>query len=220
MNPRPQFVVATGDYMFAGTSGSQAQTQANLYKKASQQYSGTLFAAMGNHECNGLTGSNCTGAPTANLTAFMNTLVTPLGQSLPYYTVPFSATDGSWTAKLVIVACNKWDSTQHSWLAAQLAQPTTYTLVARHQPAATTSGPCVNDVEALLAANPYNLSLVGHVHTYQVQGKEVTVGTGGAPLDNGGVHGYATVEQTTAGFVVTEYDYATAAPVSSTTVPF
>ena len=71
----------------------------------------------------------------------------------------------------------------------------------------------------MLASNPYNLSIVGHTHSYRATGKEIVVGTGGAPLSFG-TYGYATVEQTGSGFRVTEYDYATAAPISSTTVPF
>jgi hypothetical protein len=220
MSPRPQFVVGTGDYMFAVTDKSLAEDQINLYTKASSQFSGTLFAAMGNHECNGLTNSNCTGTPTANFTAFMQALVTPLGQSLPYYSVPITATDGSWTAKMLIIACNSWNATQQSWLTAQLATPTTYTILVRHENAASNTGPCVNEVESLMTTNPYNLSLVGHVHEFSVSGKEVIVGTGGAPLDSGKTYGYATVEQTASGFQVSEYDYATAAPVSTTTIPF
>jgi hypothetical protein len=152
----------------------------------------------------------------------MSTLVQPLGQSLPYYSIPINATDGSWTAKLIILACNDWDSTQKSWLQNQLAQATTYTFVARHEPAATTNAPCVSDVEGLLASYPYNLSLVGHSHTFAQSGKQVIVGTGGAPIasSSSATYGYATVEQTSSGFTVTQYDYSTAAPVSTQTIPF
>jgi hypothetical protein len=218
MSPRPQFVVGTGDYQYASTTGATNQAQLNLYASALKAYTGTLFAAMGNHECDGYTADNCTSA-TSNYTAYFNTLVQPLGKTLPYYSIPINATDGSWTAKLLIVACNYWSSTQQSWLTSQLAQKTTYTFVARHEPADATTGPCVSEVESLLASNPYNLSLVGHTHHFQANGKEIIVGNGGAPL-SGGTYGYTIVQQTTAGFVVTDYDYSTAAPVSSTTVPF
>jgi hypothetical protein len=175
---------------------------------------------MGNHECDGYTADNCTSA-TNNYTAYYNALVAPLGKTLPYYTVPINAIDGSWTAKVIILACNYWSTTQQSWLSTELAKPTTYTFVVRHEPASATTAPCVSDVESLLASNPYNLSLVGHTHHFQANGKEIIVGNGGAPLTAGTTsYGYATVEQTAAGFVVTDYDQATGAAVSSTTVPF
>jgi hypothetical protein len=219
MSPRPQFVVGTGDYQYASTTSTSGAAQLKLYASAMHAFSGSVFAAMGNHECDGFTADNCAGKATNNLTAFMNTLVTPLGKSLPYYTIPINATGGTWTAKLIILACNQWDATQKSWLASELARSTTYTFVVRHEPASDPRGPCVNDVESLLGAHPYNLSIVGHTHHFQLSGKEVVVGNGGAPL-SGGTYGYTTVEQTTSGFRVTNYDYASAAPVSSTTVPF
>jgi hypothetical protein len=181
-----------------------------------QQYSGTVFAAMGNHECDGYTADNCS-APTNNFSAFMDALVKPLGQALPYYAVPIQGSDGSWTAKLLIVACNAWSGDQKTWLEGQLGMQTTYTIVVRHEPASATTGPCVADAESLLAAYPYDLSLVGHTHHYAVGGKEIVVGNGGAPL-SGGTYGYAVVEQTGAGFTVSDYDYATAQPVSSNMV--
>jgi hypothetical protein len=218
MSPRPQFVVATGDYMFASTAGAEAAKQIDLYAHAMQSYKGTVFAAMGNHECDGYTAHNCTAA-TNNYNAFMDTLVRPLGKSLPYYTIPISATDGSFTAKVVVLACNAWDSTQKAWLASQLAMPTKYTIVVRHEPASADTGPCVVDAENLLAKNPYNLSIVGHTHSYRTNGKEIVVGHGGAPLSSG-TYGYATVEQTASGFRITNYDYASAAPLASVMVPF
>jgi hypothetical protein len=221
MNPRPQFVVATGDYQFSIPLTGQSNTQVGLYRKAEQAFSGTVFSTMGNHECTGLTQVNCSmSSLLSNIPAYMNSLVLPLGQTLPYYTVPFNGSNGSWNAKLIVVACNLWDPTQKAWLADQLAQPTTYTLIAQHQPSTTTDGPCVNDVNALLANHPYSLSLVGHDHEFAVNGREVKVGISGAPLSSGASNwGYATVEQTSKGWVVTEYDYATAAPLATVTVP-
>jgi hypothetical protein len=217
MSPRPQFVVSTGDYQYATSTGSAGAPQLALYNSARQAYTGTLFAAMGNHECDGYTADNCT-SPTNNYTAFANTLLAPLGQSLPYYSIPISATDGSWNAKLLILACNYWSSTQQAWLTTELAQKTTYTFVVQHEPASATTGPCVSAVEGLLASSSYSLSIVGHTHHFASSGKEIIVGNGGAPL-SGGTYGYATVEQQSGGFVVTNYDYSTAAPVSSVTIP-
>ncbi len=121
MSPRPQFVISTGDYQYASTTGGQNATQLGLYVSAAKQFTGVLFAAMGNHECDGFTADNCAGKTTANLTAFLNAMVKPLGKTLPYYSVPITALDGSWTAKVLIVACNDWDSTQQSWLSSDLA---------------------------------------------------------------------------------------------------
>jgi len=220
LNPRPQFVIGTGDYMFASTTGSEAQTQMNLYTQAQSNYSGTVFASMGNHECDGFTADNCTPGQTTNYNVFMNALVTPLGYSTPYYSIPVHATDNSWTAKLVIVACNQWDAAQRTWLTNQLASSTTYTILARHEPAASSTGPCVTDAENLMTQYPYNLSLVGHTHTFRLSSKEVIVGTGGAPITTSGVpYGFATVEKISSGWQVKQYDYSTGLPINTYVVP-
>jgi hypothetical protein len=218
MTPRPQFVVATGDYMFAKTTGTTAASQMALYAQARSGFSGPVFAAMGNHECTGYTNSNCVTQTTANLTAFMNTLVTPMGRTTPYYSVPFRDVNGQWTAKLVVTACNAWDSTQQSWLAAELAKPTTYTFVARHEPTGST-GPCNTTMDSMLQTATYNLLLVGHTHTYYHSGKMLVEGVGGAPISGSANYGYATVEQqATGGFRVRQYDYQTGQQVSTYTV--
>lgn len=45
--------------MFASTTGTQQPAQMQDYVTARNSYSGAVFAAMGNHECNGFTDSNC-----------------------------------------------------------------------------------------------------------------------------------------------------------------
>jgi Calcineurin-like phosphoesterase len=222
MSPRPQFVVGTGDYMFASTTGSQAQPQMNLYTQAKANYTGTVFAAMGNHECDGYTADNCTANQTSNLNVFNSALVTPLGKSTPYYTINIGSTTGAWTAKLIVIACNQWDATQKSWLTGELAKPTTYTILARHEPKASSTGPCVSNVESLMTQYPYNLSLVGHTHTFSgsASSKEVIVGTGGAPISSSSVpYGYATVERISSGWQIKQYDYSTAAAVNTFVIP-
>ena len=219
MNPAPQFLVATGDFMYASTA-TAADAQAQLYAQASQHFSGPTFPVIGNHECTGYTNSNCATTTTANYTAYVNRLLKPLGKAQPYYTIPFQASDGTWTAKLVVVACNAWSSTQQSWLAGELAKATTFTLVARHEPSTATTAPCVSAVDSLLKQYPYDLLLVGHTHTFSHTGREVVVGIGGAPLTGSGNYGFATVEQQASGFVVTQYDYSTALPVKSFTIAF
>lgn len=219
LNPRPQFVVGTGDYMFASTTGTQAQPQMNLYLQAKQNYTGTVFASIGNHECDGYTADNCTPGQTTNYNVFFNGLVQPLGKTDTYYTININGTDGSWTSKLIVIACNVWSTTQKTWLQNELAKPTTYTLLARHEPAGSTTGPCVNDVQTLMTQYPYNLSLVGHVHDFKVNGKEVTVGTGGAPISTSAPFGYATVEKVATGWQIKQYDYSSALPINTYVVP-
>ena len=219
MNPPPQFVVATGDYMFASPTSPTANDQMAIYAKAAAQFrNGPLFAAMGNHECTGATASNCSTIMTTNYAAYRKAMVAPLGQTLPYYVVNIGASDTSWTAKLVVVACNAWDPTQSAWLQTTLARPTTYTFVARHEPPGA-NAPCVNEVDNMLTTASYDMLIVGHTHTYAHSGKQLIVGNGGAPITGGVPYGYATVEQTAAGFLVTQYEYSSAAPVSVYVVP-
>ena len=192
--PKPPFILATGDYQFSSTgSSSTAMQQLGLYVTARQNYSGVQFPAMGNHECTGSTNSNCgagnTNGITANYTAFMSQLLAPIQQTKPYYAINVNAIDGSWTAKFVLVAANAWDATQQSWLTMTMAQPTTYTFVVRHEPSVTTSGPPGEaGSDAILSQYPYTLLIVGHSHTYghytTPYPREVTIGNGGAPLGN------------------------------------
>ncbi len=219
LDPRPQFVVSTGDYMYANTNTDTAQPQMNLYLAARDAFSGPLFAAMGNHECDGYTADNCAVNQTQNNQAFMSSLMAPLGQTNPYYRINFSGTDGSWNAKLLVVACNAWSSTQQAWLTAQLAQSTTYTFLARHEPKSANTGPCVSSVESLMSKSTYDLSLVGHSHEFALSGKEITVGNGGAPLASGaGNYGFTTIERVGTSWTVKSYDYSTGMVVKTYTV--
>jgi hypothetical protein len=217
MNPKPQFVVTTGDYQFASPSGNAGPTQLGLYATARAAYSGPVLAAMGNHECTGATASNCAGVTSGNhnYATFLSMMVEPLGQTTPYYSVPINDSAGAWTAKVVITACNSWDATQKAWLESTLATPTTYTFVVRHEPAGT-SCPCMSDMTAILAQYPYTMMIVGHSHTYSAtpSSRELLVGNGGAPTST--TLGYAIVEQKPMGaFSATRYDYATAAPIET-----
>jgi hypothetical protein len=218
-NPHPQFVITTGDYMFATTGGVEQQPQMALYQGATQQFKGLVFSAMGNHECTGATASNCLGQGTRNYQVFMDAMVKPLGKTTPYYALAFQDQNATWTAKILIAACNAWDATQKQWLDQQLAQKTTYTIVVRHEPLGTAGAPCVAEMDAQLQAASYDLLLVGHSHTIAHSGSEVTVGNGGAPISGAAHFGYAIVEQLGNGFQVTEYDYATGQPLTTFTVP-
>ncbi len=193
-NPRPPFVIATGDYQFASSgSGSTASAQIALYVQARQNYSGVQFPTMGNHECTGSTSSNCgsgnTNGITANYTAFMNQLLGPISKTKPYYSININAVDNSWTSKFVFIAANAWDSTQSSWLTSVMAQKTTYTFVVRHEPPdASPSAPGQAPSESIINQYPYTLEIVGHSHTYghwtTPYPREVVIGNGGAPLTN------------------------------------
>lgn len=195
LEPRPLFVVSTGDYMFAATpprnGDSQAGAQLDLYMQARARFPGAFFPAMGNHECTGATSSNCgAGAPggvTANYAAFLQVMLAPIHKAQPYYAIDLAAADATWTAKLVIVAANAWSSAQETWLESTLARPSTYTFVVRHEPAWATAAPGVGPSERAMAAHPYTLAIVGHSHTYahdRDTPREVLVGNGGAPLSS------------------------------------
>jgi hypothetical protein len=227
-SPHPQFAIATGDYMFASTSGSKQQTQLNLYMTARAAYTGPMYPAMGNHECTGATDSNCgsgnADGTTANYSAFISTMLSPISQTKPYYSEQITAPDNSWTAKIVVVACNAWSSTQASWLDTELAKTTTYTFVVRHEGTdalvSTPTPPC-GESQTIIAAHPLTLLIVGHTHKYAhyASDKEVVVGNGGAPLTNTVNYGYVLVTRNASGTLTgTAHDYMTNALLDSFTV--
>jgi hypothetical protein len=211
VRPRPSFVVSTGDYMFASSRpDTQAAPQLDLYMQARARFAGTLFPAMGNHECTGATSSNCgPGAEngvTTNYAAFVRTLLSPIRENEPYYVVPIAAADGTWTAKLVFVAANAWSPAQETWLESALSQPTTYTFVVRHEPAAASTAPGVSPSEAIMGRHPYTLAIVGHSHTYRHPAsnwREVLIGNGGAPL-TGKDYGFGLFSQRSDGAIVVD----------------
>jgi predicted phosphodiesterase len=177
-----------------------------------------MFPAMGNHECTGATTSNC-GPGTAdgitnNYTAFTTKLLAPLGKSSPNYVIAVNAIDGAWTSKLVFVAGNAWTSSDATWLDGVLSQPTTYTFIVRHEPAAASNAPGCSGSEAIMKKHPYTLAIVGHTHTYGKTGaRQVTIGNGGAPLTGGVNYGYGLVQQRNDGAIqVDMVDYGTGQP--------
>lgn len=220
MRPRPEFVVTTGDYMFARTTGTQGATQMGIYLGARAGFSGLVFPALGNHECTGATLVNCAGAAnvTSNLVAYRNALLQPLGKTELYYSFDVNEPSGRWTAKFIVAACNAWDTTQQTWLTQQLARNTTFTFVIRHE-ALGVAAPCTTAMDALLRTTPPTLMIVGHTHTFSHSGNQLVEGVGGAPISGNAVYGYATVEQLSSGFRVTQFDSARRAAVSTFTVP-
>jgi hypothetical protein len=184
LTPQPQFAVSTGDYMFAIPGTTQGASQLDLYLAARAKFPGVLFPALGNHECTGATTSNCPPPSTnTNYGAFTSKLLAPIGRTLPWYSFRVDAIDGSWTAKFVMVAPNAWNAEQASWLSTTMKEPTTYTFVVRHEPAAANTAPGTTPSQTILDANPYTLLIVGHTHTYARKStREVIFGNGGAPI--------------------------------------
>ena len=219
LSPHPPFAITTGDYMFASTSGAQVNPQLDLYLGARATFTGFAYPAMGNHECNGYTDSNCgpsgkDGEP-QNYLAFMTRMIMPIGELYPYYAERFAATDGSWTAKFVFVAANAWDANQARWLDLVLSEPTTYTFVVRHEPPASDTAPAVDPSQETMAKYPLTLLITGHTHTYQhvPAYREIIVGNGGAPLTSNYNYGYVSVARQPDGTIqVISSDYLTLAP--------
>lgn len=207
-----QFVVGTGDYMFASTQ-SDVDAQVALFHKAEASFTaGPIYLTMGNHECTGATASNCPNFnETPNVQAFMSKLL-PSGGTLPYYRIDKDTPMGK--AKFLFVAANAWSTTQQSWLTQQLADPTTYTFIVRHEPASTTDAPGVTPSEQAMQGAPYTLALLGHSHEYRhVDTKHVISGNAGAPISYGNYGLLLVQQQTNGNITVTEYDQASGAPL-------
>jgi hypothetical protein len=209
--------------MNANPNGNEAKPQMDLYVAAMKRFSGPVFGSLGNHECTTGTTSNC--APPAatnnNYKAFVNGILKPIGKTKPYYEIPFNDTKGGWTAKLLVTACNAWDSAQKTWLENALKRRTDYTFIARHEPKGSTA-PCNNQMDAIITASGvrYTMLLVGHVHNYNHSGKQLLEGCGGAPLSGSANFGFATITQRADGDVrVRQYDSTTGQVVSTYTLP-
>ena len=154
---------------------------------------------------------------TPNIQAFMK--MVPAGVTKPYYRIDVDTPLGK--AKLVFVAANAWNSTQQSWLTTQLADPTMYTFVIRHESTTSSGVPAgVTASESVVGAHPYTLELLGHTHEYRhVDTKHVISGNAGAPLSSGGGYGLLIVEQLANGNVtVSEIDESTGNPADTWTV--
>lgn len=201
-SPPAAFAVTTGDFQFSGASEPKvANAQFDLYLGARQGYPGTVLPVMGNHECTGSASSNCgpglkDGEPALYLT-YKERMLQPMGLDKPWYVARMAAEDGSWTAKIVVIAANAWSDEQATWLAEVLAQPTTYTIALRHEPRAVTEAPGVGPSNALLDKNPLTLLIVGHTHTasWTPALRQLVVGNGGAPPTGTMPYGYAMIRR-------------------------
>jgi hypothetical protein len=198
--------------MFASTQTS-VDAQVALFQQAAANFTaGPLYLTMGNHECTGATASNCPNLnETPNVQAFMSRLL-PSGTTLPYYRIDKDTPMGK--AKFLFVAANAWSTTQQTWLTQQLADPTTYTFIVRHEPASTTDAPGVTPSEQAMQGAPYTLALLGHSHEYRhVDTKHVISGNAGAPISYGNYGLLLVQQQTNGNITVTEYDQASGAPL-------
>src|SRR5262249_19190281 len=99
--------------------------------------------------------------------------------------------------KLIFVAANAWDGTEQAWLEAQLAQPTAYTFVVRHEPPGNTQAPGAGPSDSIIAQHPLTIGFYGHAHEYRrVSTNQAIVGNGGAPLQSTSyAYGFVYVEQ-------------------------
>ena len=220
LEPRPQFVVSTGDYAFEIASDTSAQL--DLYLGARKLFKGPFYPALGNHECTWLTTSNCGPGSADGMTpqykAFLSKILQPTGQTLPYYGIEHDAPDGSWTSKLVFIAANAWTDAQGAWLDKTLSVPTTYTFIVRHEPSSANTAPGVTPSDAIIAKHPYTLIIVGHIHTDSHNGREVMFGNGGAPKSGTKGWGFGLVHRRADGAIQVEArDYQTAQPDPSFT---
>jgi hypothetical protein len=74
MTPRPPLVISTGDYQYVTPGMGDSSTQLGYYKTARAGFSGVEWPAMGNHECDGYTASNCAnGCPSGDSCSGSNT---------------------------------------------------------------------------------------------------------------------------------------------------
>ncbi|MBI3072447.1 MAG: metallophosphoesterase [Deltaproteobacteria bacterium] len=195
-----QFAVGVGDYMFSFSERS-VNTQLDKLLAAERPFTKPIFHAMGNHECWGPTGVNCPNYnETPNVRLFLSRLFS--FSQRPWY--DFTVTTSKGDAKFVLIAQNSWNDQQKQWLETTLARPSTYTFIVRHQPSGTWTTPGLDECDRIVAAHPYTLLLVGHVHRYEkIRANTVMAGHGGAPLE-GGDFGYVLVEQQATGLLKIE----------------
>jgi hypothetical protein len=242
LNPRPPIVISTGDYQYVTPGMGDAVTQLGYYLTARNEYSGVEWPAMGNHECDGYTDSNCasgcprgdtcSGSNTENFLEFQTLFLKPIGETLPYYTRVVKATDDSWTAHFIFTAPNYWNNTQETWVSQQVTAAGThsssnYVFVIHHEDSTATTAPGLSPIESV-EATPETISIVGHSHFWQwgsggtyneTNAKELLVGNGGVPTTQATNLGYTTVlRQADGSLTVTNYDYMTNQAVNTVTV--
>jgi hypothetical protein len=219
-----QFGLDLGDHMYSNsrTDFALATQEMNLYLGSVSRLGKTWFLTQGNHECYG--GGCFAGSTNGDHLAFMHALA-PIS-STPYYT--FDVTTSLGLATFVIIADESYDSTQATWLEQTLSTADTkakYTIVVRHHPEGDSSVSTNATSMAVVRKHKFALFLTGHNHLYKHMtvdnGRDLILGTGGAPLIAGGsFFGYAIIEQqqTSGQLKVTVYDLNSATPVDTWSV--
>ncbi|MHB8417161.1 MAG: hypothetical protein ACYDCL_03735 [Myxococcales bacterium] len=205
LSPEPLAAIATGDFQEA--TDSNLLSEIDDYEAAIKLFDPSMtktFPSMGNHECISTSvGTDCAGGnTTAAYDAFMQMLVdmklASSTSSLPYYTSPVISAPNGDTLKVIVTAAQAWDSNEASWFDSQLtATPTTFTLVARHEPddaigcqAGQQYYPCpyLTDVQTSIANHPGSVTLKVEGHTHELRFDDandaIVSGGGGAPLQS------------------------------------
>ncbi len=214
------FAVGTGDYMFASTADSVDQ-QLTLFLTAEHMYTGWVIHAMGNHECNGYTVSNC---PSLNEYPNVQGFRARLQADLPNVYHDFVVHTSMGDAHFIIIAANAWSTDQETWLTSALAAPgMRYTFVAMHEPPSSGSRPAgATAAEQLIdATSGVTLRLYGHTHEYRREGSNAVItGNAGAPLSGrNGAFGFVEVLQRADGnLIVNEFHVGNPATLSSSFV--
>jgi hypothetical protein len=211
---KAQFVVGTGDYMNAFTQ-TAASAQIDAFLGARASFTGPVYLTMGNHECMTTTTGNCPNAnESPNAQLYMSKLAPP-GSTKPYFRIDLPTPFGS--AKLIFLAANAWATEQGDWLKTQLADPTRYTFVMRHEASNDQSAPGVGPTDTILMGAPLTVAFFGHTHVYQrIDPSHVIAGNGGAPLDSGTQYGFVLVQQRPDGnLALSAIDQATGNPIDA-----
>jgi hypothetical protein len=209
-----QIMIGTGDYMNAFTS-TAVDAQVQAFQSAQSGFKGSIYLAMGNHECQTTTQSNCpNGSESPNVQAYLAKLA-PAGVNKPYYRIDLSSPSG--TAKIIFIAPNAWSTEQEDWLKQQIADATKYTFIVRHEPSDSNTAPGVTPSDMVLAGAPLTVAFYGHTHEYKrLDVQHVISGNGGAPLDTGTHYGFVLVQQLADGnLALSEIDQATGMPLDA-----
>jgi hypothetical protein len=185
-----EFALDGGDHMEASTS-TEASTQMGNYITAIGKLGKPVFMTMGNHECSKSFTTDCGGGEVNTDTkgaAFMSALKSTIGATEPYYR--FDVNTNSGKAVFIVIADDAWDSTQSTWLDAQLTDADTnakYTFVSKHHPDGNTDQAVFQTIYNTVTSHKYTLFMTGHSHEYKQQwtdSRAVVMGLGGAPFDN------------------------------------
>ena len=202
-----EFVIGTGDYMFANNA-TTVNAQISMLLQAEAALPVHFFHGMGNHECIGASTSNC---PNGNEYANPVGFHTRLAAAYPNLYYDFTVATRNGDAHFILTAPNAWNAAQQTWLDAALARPATYTVVAAHEPPGNREAVGSPFIEASIAARRggVTLRLYGHTHEYRhAAANAVISGNAGAPLaSTSGSYGVVMVDQRADGnLVVTAYD--------------